>query len=902
MTRTLLAAAWLLGACSIAIPAEAPPAPPSAQVLTWSQLPDLPPAPGRTSQPGLAGAFAGVHGDALIVAGGTNFPDSPPWEGGRKAWYADVFVLLPGADGKARWRTDAAWRLPRPIAYGVSVGTPEGVLCIGGCDADRCYADCFLMGWDPARQAVWTRALPPLPRPLAFASAAKVGDGVYVAGGQESMKDGRATRDFFALHVTAAKDANASVWHTLPAWPGPPRILPVVAEQSDGSADCFYMFSGRNVAPDAAAEPLTDAWKYSPNANAWMRVADVAVDGRPRCLMAGTAIDSGANHILLFGGADAEPFRELERLSAAQKADPDSPAAAAARQRERAILTDHPGFSRDVLAYHTVTDTWRKVGDLPTGSHVTTTAVRWGNRIVIPTGEIRPGTRTPQVWAAEPQSMGRFGALNYAVLGVYLLALVGMGVYFSKREKTTDDYFRAGRRVPWWAAGLSIFGTQLSALTFMAIPAKTFATDWRYFVGNLAIVIVAPLIVLLFLPFYRRLDVTSAYEYLERRFNLAARLLGSVMFVLFQFGRIGIVLFLPSLALNLVTGMSVDLCILLMGALCIFYTVLGGIEAVIWTDVLQVFVLMGGALLCLALISFQVPGGWNGLWDAADAAGKLRVLDLRWDVVAPTFWVLLLGGVGANLVSYGTDQAVIQRYLTTKDERAAAKSIWTNAILCVPSSLLFFGIGTALFVFFRSRPQALNPVLANTDAIFPWYVVTQLPDGVAGLLIAGVFAAAMSSLDSSMNSIATVVTTDFYRRFRPRTSDRSCLRLARVATAAAGILGTALALSMARWDIKSLWDQFARVLGLFGGGLAGLFLLAIFTRRVGGAAAVLGLAASAAVQYAVQRYVPMHPWFYTVTGITACFAVGCLASYILPPCRKDLAGLTVYTMGGRNPS
>jgi len=902
MTRTLLAAAWLLSACSSAIPAETQPAPPSARFLTWSQLPDLPPAPGQKSQFGLAGAFAGVHGDALIVAGGANFPDSPPWEGGKKVWYGDVFVLLPGADGKPEWRTDAAWKLPRPIAYGVSVTTPEGVLCIGGCDADLCYADCFLIGWDPARQAVWTKALGPLPRPLAFASAAKVGDKVYVAGGQESMKDARATRDFFALHMTTAKDANALVWRELSAWPGPPRILPVVAEQSDGSADCFYMFSGRNVAPGATTELLTDAWKYSPKGNAWMRVADVALDGKPRCVMAGTSTDSGANHILVFGGADGDLFLDLERLAATQKADPNSPAATGARKRELAILTNHPGFSRDVLAYHTITDTWRKVGELPTGSQATTTAVRWGNRIVIPTGEIRPGTRTPKVWAAEPQSMGRFGAVNYAVLGVYLLAMAGMGVYFSKREKTTDDYFRAGRRVPWWAAGLSIFGTQLSALTFMAIPAKTFATDWRYFIGNMAIVIVAPLIVLVFLPFYRRLDVTTAYEYLERRFNLAARLLGSAMFILFQFGRIAIVLFLPSLALNLVTGMSVDLCIILMGTLCVFYTVLGGIEAVIWTDVVQVFVLLGGALLCLALIAFQVPGGWNGLWDAADAAGKLRVLDLRWDLAAPTFWVLLLGGVGANLVSYGTDQAVIQRYLTTKDEREAAKGIWTNAVLCVPSTLLFFGIGTALFVFFRSRPQALNPVLANTDAILPWYVVTQLPVGVAGLVIAGVFAAAMSTLDSSMNSIATAVTTDFYRRFRPLASDQSCLRLARVATAAVGILGTAFALSMARWGIMSLWDQFARFLGLFGGGLAGLFLLAIFTRRVGGAAAVLGLAASAGVQYAVQRYVTMHPWFYTVPGITSCFAVGYLASWVLPRGRKDLAGLTVYTMSARNPS
>ncbi len=867
----------------------------AGECLTWQELPALPPAPGQAEQIGVAGPFAGVHGDALIVAGGANFPDAPPWEGGKKVWWDSVFVLAKGADGKPQWVTDAALKLPR-LAYGAAVDAKGGVVCIGGCDADQCYRDVFFLRWDAEGKTLGTKPLPPLPLPLAFMAATKIGTTIYVAGGQEAMNDASATASFLALKLSEDEAAAVGEWQELAPWPGPPRVLPVVAAQSDGTTDCVYVLSGRNIAPGKPTEILTDAYRYNPKTGDWTRLADIAPKGEaPRCVMAGTGYASGANHILVFGGADGETFLELERLGAAIQAA-DEAGAAALKKQQTEMLTHHAGFSRDILAYHTITDTWVKAGELPTTSHVTTVAVKWGDAFVIPSGEIRPGVRTPKVWRAEPVEPGRFGAANYAVLGVYMLALVCMGVYFSRREKTTDDFFKAGGRIPWWAAGLSIYGTQLSAITFMAIPAKTFATDWRLFWGNMAIIMVAPFIVFLFLPFFRRLGVTTAYEYLERRFNLLARLLGSVMFMLLQFGRIGIVLFLPSIALAVATGMNVSVCIVVMGVLCIVYTVLGGIEAVVWTDVLQVIVLLGGAILCLIVIPFHVPGGWNAMNDIADAAGKLRLLDFRLDLTTMTFFVVVVGCFGANIISYGSDQTVIQRYLTTKDEKSAGRGIWTNALMCIPGSLIFFGMGTALFAFYKSNPQALNPTLSKADAIFPWYIVTQLPAGVAGLLIAGVFAAAMSSLDSSMNSVATAFTTDFYRRFKPQASDHTCLTLARVVTVVVGVLGTAFALMMAQWGIKSLWDQFATFLGLFGGGLGGLFLLAIFTRRTHGLGAIIGLVASGAVQYLIKTRLSLDPRCLAVTGIVSCVVIGYVASLLIPARRKPLDGLTLYTM------
>jgi Na+/proline symporter len=239
----------------------------------------------------------------------------------------------------------------------------------------------------------------------------------------------------------------------------------------------------------------------------------------------------------------------------------------------------------------------------------------------------------------------------------------------------------------------------------------------------------------------------------------------------------------------------------------------------------------------------------------------------------------------------------MQRYLTTKDERAAARGIWTNGILCVPASLLFFGLGTALFSFYKTYPGDLSPTLNNGDAVLPWFITTQLPQGVAGLLIAAIFAASMSSLDSSMNSVSAAFTTDFYRRFKPNADDHTCLKLARWITVLVGTAGTLFALMMTRWDIKSLWDQLSIFIGLFTGGLGGLFLLGIFSRRAHGAGAVTGLVLSGAVQYAVKEYTSVHFLLYTFTGVVSCILIGYMASVIIPGRRTPVEGLTLHTLG-----
>ena len=498
------------------------------------------------------------------------------------------------------------------------------------------------------------------------------------------------------------------------------------------------------------------------------------------------------------------------------------------------------------------------------------------------------------IWAKPKRSVKSMAWPDYIALAVYLTALVGMGVYFSRREKSTSDFFLGGHRIPWWAAGLSIFGTQLSAITFMAIPAVVYRTNWVYFPGSMMLIAMMPVVIWFYLPFYRRLGITSVYEYLERRFNLGTRLLGSAAFVLFQLGRMGVILVLPSMALTAVTGINVYFCIVAMGVLATSYTVLGGIEAVIWTDVLQVFVLLGGALLSLILIVMEVDGGVAGIFTTARESGKLQMANFTWDATVAAFWLVILGRAMEQLVSYTADQTVVQRYLTTRDEKSAARGIWLNGLLSVPAVALFFCVGTALWAFYRTRPELLNP-LGKTDQIFPWFVAGELPVGVVGLIIAGLFAAAMSSLDSSMNSMATTMTTDFYRRFKPDASDHTCLSMARGLTVLLGIVGTACALGMAYMNSPSMYDQYTKIIGLFGGGLAGLFAVGIFTRRTHGVGAIVGFLAATAILCWTHEYTELHFFLYPTIGITSCFTISYIVSRIVPMQQPDLKRLTVFT-------
>jgi len=783
--------------------------------------------------------------------------------------------------------------LPFASAYGGAISTPVGLLCFGGNTSQNTISASWLIDYTPENEKAEIIAGPSLPIPLKNFAFAALDGFVYVAGGISA--DEICGRYFYRLDISDNNTENWK-WEELSAWEGKARAFAIGVAQSNGVSNCFYLFSGRNTEIELQPEILYDAHVYDPSLNTW----SVISYGKKRDfkVMAGTAFPLGASTIAFSSGANGEMMMkqlELERSVFELISESESGQDVKSELEDARIelidhLNTHPGFGHILTGFNTLTHEIYSLDTLPETGQVTTTAVQWGNDIIIPSGEIRPGVRTPGILKISIiDKSKKLSVLDLVIIGIYFSILALMGFFFSRRQKNTNDYFKGGGRIPWWAAGLSLFGTALSAITFMAIPAKTFATDWSYFMLNMTIFMVAPVIVFVFIPFYRKLKVTTAYEYLEVRFNLAVRLLGSLSFIIFQVGRMGVVLFLPAIALNVATGIDIFVCIGLMGVVSLIYTMMGGIEAVIWTDVMQVIVLLGGALLSLGLIIFAIDGGMSTIIESATTSDKFNVFDLDWSLRQPTLWVMLIGGIFANITTYGTDQTMVQRYLTTKTESEAGKSVWTNALLTIPATLIFFFAGTALFVFYQSFPGDLNPTFESNDAIFPWYIISQLPSGLAGLLIAAIFAAAMSSLSSSMNSAATAYATDIHFRFGWG-KGKNQLRIARQATLIVGIVGILFAFLMATMDIKSLWDQFQKVLGLIIGSLGGVFLLGILVKRANSTGVLIGLGMSFILQVAIAITQPVHLLLYAATGVISCFMFGYFASLLTggPSVRKPL--------------
>ncbi|AFL85756.1 SSS sodium solute transporter [Belliella baltica DSM 15883] len=859
--------------------------------FSWSTVADLADLDSEIAKLGFAGMFAGEHRGAIILAGGANFPNGMPWYGGEKHWWNQIYILESGKEGFS-WIKNKEYTLNQNLAYGASVSTPKGLILIGGENESGPQKSVTILSWNPETRQLNQNQLPSLPVALSYTTATYSGGKIYVAGGEEQDLTSDA---FFVLDISVENPE----WESLKSWPGSPRSNAVLISQLSGDYEKLYLFGGRKKVPNDISELYADVFEYDPKLDEWS-ILEPIKDGNGAIvpLSAMSAAPYGSGHILLFGGVTGSYFSKLEALALnINNSDNDEEKADLEEERKK-LIAEHPGFINQIFSFHAVTKSWTVIDDMPFSSPVNTTAVTSGNYILVPSGEISPGIRTPEIKGLIIKNNQQFGTLNYIVLGGYLGILVIMGFFISKKQHNLADFFKAGGRVPWWAAGISVFGTQLSAITFMAIPAKTFSTDWTLFFLLMTIIMISPVIIALFLPFFRRLNLTTAYEYLELRFNRTVRNLGSIIYVTLQFGRLGIVLLLPSLALSVVTGMSVELCILIMGVLSILYTVLGGIEAVIWTDVIQVLVLLGGALISLVMMVYHMDMEWGTIKELALDSGKMKIFDTSFDFTGTAIWVVLIGGLASNLVQYGSDQTVIQRYLTTKDEKTAARGILTGAWMALPSALIFFAIGTALYLFYLQHPQALSPVIQNTDSIFPWYIVTQLPQGVSGLLIAAVFAAAMSSLDSSMNSVATVITTDFYNRWFPLQKDEGKqLTFARWVTIVIGVGGTLLALVMANMGIPSLWDQFNMLIGLFAGGLGGIFLIGILSRSVNGQGAVFGLSASALVQILVKYQTDLSIHLYAFTGLVSAILFTYLFSLLFQkPSSKSIEGLTIHSL------
>ncbi len=475
--------------------------------------------------------------------------------------------------------------------------------------------------------------------------------------------------------------------------------------------------------------------------------------------------------------------------------------------------------------------------------------------------------------------MNGFGALNTFTLGLYLAGTLVLGLWFSRRNRTTGDYFKGERRIHWLVVGISL--SSVSSISYMSIPAKAYASDWTVFFVNVPILLLAPLIVHVFLPRFMRLRSASAYEYLETRFGVGARLYGATAFLVFQIARMALVIYMPALALAAVADMDIFVCIALIGGLSAVYSALGGISAVVWTDFAQTVFLLGAAVLAFVLVVARLDGGLAELVQTARAADKLKLAEWSGDYTTAAFWVILTGALFSQLVPYISDQSTIQRYMTTTDVRACSRAIWANAWLALANTAVFLAVGTAIFVFYRTRPELLAG-LPRADAILPFFIARELPPGVAGIVVAGIFAAAQSAISTSLNSASTVIVTDFLQRFGRARTDGEWLVRAKWITAGLGVIAVGTASLLAATGLASAFDASQKILGLFGSGLAGLFILGIFTERANGRGALCGAAASAVLIYAVQTGTRMHGYLYAAVGIASCVGIGYAASRLLP--------------------
>jgi len=436
--------------------------------------------------------------------------------------------------------------------------------------------------------------------------------------------------------------------------------------------------------------------------------------------------------------------------------------------------------------------------------------------------------------------------LDSTVLISYLVGVVLFGCWFARRSKTTQEFMAAGGRLPGWAVGLSLFGTFLSSNTFIGNPGKAFSEDWSFFTFSLTLPIGVWIATKWFIPFYRRSGEISAYHHLEKRFGPWARIYTVICYLLTQVSRSGTILLGVSIGMHAATGWDIRLIIVLTGLLVTTYTLVGGIEAVIWTDVVQSIILSAGCVALLFYLLLGDPGG-NALMQTAMSHDKFSLGSFGLDFTRPTFWVIFLFGIFINLTNFGIDQNYIQRYHTAKSEAAAQRSLWLGALVYIPVSAIFFFIGTLLFGFYSAHPgeqQAIENMAAGVgksaavgDFALPHFMANHLSHGAGGLLIAALFAAAMSTIDTSLNSSATITLRDIFRKTGDGSNEINQMRVLRGATVFWGVIGTAVALILSfdsRNILKIWWD----LSGVFAGAMLGIFLLGIISRRAGNVAAV----------------------------------------------------------------
>ena len=491
-----------------------------------------------------------------------------------------------------------------------------------------------------------------------------------------------------------------------------------------------------------------------------------------------------------------------------------------------------------------------------------------------------------------------FTWIDTAVLVIYLVGVLLAGLYYSKKEMQGKEFFKGDGTIPWYVTCVSIFATLLSPISFLAIPGNSYHGSWIFWWAQLGMLFAIPLTIRYFLPIYSKLEIDTAYHYLQKRFQSGnLRILGALMFIIYQLGRMSIIMYLPSMALAEVTGLDVNMLIIVMGVIAIIYSYSGGLKAVLYTDFIQGTILIVGIALSLVAMIGSIHGGWGTVWDTLTTGHKFMLENEVWfspDIISSSVFIIFIGGGLGTFASYISSQDIVQRFTTTTDMKQLNKMTLGNGVVSIFAATVFFLVGTALFVFYQQNPDLLTT--DRRDLVLAAYITYELPEGLTGILLAALFAAAQSTLSTGINSVATSWVLDIQSVLNPAMEMKKQTRIAQFISLGIGILSIVVAIVMAGSDIRSAYQWFNSFIGLALGALAGMFVLGAFCPKANAKGALMGFIVATAVVLYLKYFVPsVSFWSYTLITIVISLIVGNVVSRITEPNYEAPAGTTVQS-------
>lgn len=491
--------------------------------------------------------------------------------------------------------------------------------------------------------------------------------------------------------------------------------------------------------------------------------------------------------------------------------------------------------------------------------------------------------------------MVHFGLTQWVIVAIYVCSVTLIGSLFYRKRTSAADYFLGGRSMSAIPVAISLVAADMSAISYMGLPAWSFQYNMELFWVSASIVLAVPVVMYVFMPFYMRLKLYTGYEYLERRFDLKTRLVASGLFLIMRGSHVALAIYAPSIVLSLLTGLSLQVSVLIMGIFTTIYTALGGMRAVIWTDVLQFSILISGVLAVFWVTLRRIPGGLIQAFHTAAVGGHLHLLNWSFDPRQLTaFWPAMIGGSIMILSTLGTDQAYLQRYFTTRSLREGRRSIVLDMIIILPVAAMLYLLGAVLYSFYHTYPGQLHG-LPNNDAVLPFFVMKEIGGVLSGLVIASIFASSMAVMSAGINALTTALTVDFYQRWlRPGKTESHYVSVGRWGTVGWGAVCTFTALFAG--GLGPLANAFNKMNAFIGGPILGIFLLGMLTRRAKGTPAIVGGGVAFAVVSWIIWNTNISIFYHALIGFVLTFAIGYLLAMIgRAPAQSKIDGLVYGT-------